>query len=174
MTTIIGIQDKNGCTLVADSRTSDEGGRPYSHPDIKKITPRGEYLIAGAGDAHPCDIIQHIWNPPPVPVTGLYEFVVSQLCPSIRQAIKDNGYEPKKDQEPDFEFLIAIRGELFEIDGSCSVSRRDDGIYGIGSGSKYAVGALQAGANWEMAMRIAEKNDIYTAKPFHVLVQPKV
>lgn len=174
MTTIIGIQDKNGCTLVADSRTSDDGGRPYSHSDIKKITPRGEYLIAGAGDAHPCDIIQHIWNPPPVPRTGLYDFVVAHMCPSIRQAIKDNGYEPKKDQEPDFEFLIAIRGELFEIDGSCSVSRRDDGIYGIGSGSKYAIGALQAGASWEMAMHIAEKNDIYTAKPFHVLVQSKV
>jgi hypothetical protein len=153
MTTIIGIQTKDGCSLVADSRTSDEGGRPYSHPDINKITSRGEYLIAGAGDIQPCDIVQHIWSPPPVPRTGLYEFMVTHVCPSIRQAIKDNGYEPKKDQEPDFEFLIAIRGELFEIE--------------------YAIGALQAGASWETAMHIAEKNDIYTAKPFKVFNQLK-
>ena len=43
---------------------------------------------------------------------------------------------------------------------------RDDGIYGIGSGSAYAVGALQAGATWRQAMQIAAKNNVFTAPPF--------
>jgi hypothetical protein len=43
---------------------------------------------------------------------------------------------------------------------------RDDGIYGIGSGSAYAVGALQAGATWRQAMNIAAKNNVFTAPPF--------
>jgi ATP-dependent protease HslVU (ClpYQ) peptidase subunit len=51
---------------------------------------------------------------------------------------------------------------------------RDDGIYGIGSGSKYAIGALQAGADWNTALTIAEKNDIYTAQPFIYRSQVKV
>lgn len=178
MTTILGIQFEDSCLLVADSRETDEGGRPSSHPDICKITQRGftkrdEYLIAGAGSANPCDIVQHIWEPPQIPDENIYKFMVTKVAPSIRQVIKDNGYEPKKDEEPDFVFLIAVRGELFEIDSTCTVSRRVDGIYGIGSGSKYAIGALQAGADWEMAMAIAERNDIYTAKPFRVFTQSK-
>ena len=49
----------------------------------------------------------------------------------------------------------------------------DSGVYGIGSGSKYAIGALQAGADWQTAMEIAEKNDIYTAAPFCLFQQDK-
>lgn len=56
-------------------------------------------------------------------------------------------YTPDKDSdEPDFIFLIALGGLIFELDDSLSVLMRDDGIYGIGSGSPYAIGALQAGA----------------------------
>ena len=43
---------------------------------------------------------------------------------------------------------------------------RDDGIYGIGSGAAYAVGALHAGATWKQAMQIAAKNNVFTAPPF--------
>jgi len=43
---------------------------------------------------------------------------------------------------------------------------RDDGIYGIGSGAPYAVGALHAGATWKQAMQIATRNNIFTAPPF--------
>lgn len=159
--------------MVCDSRTTDEGGRPYSHPDVSKITQRGAYYIAGAGDAHPCDIVQQIWEPPQPPETDIYKFMVTNVAPSIRQAIKDGGYEPKKDEEPDFCFLIAVKGELFEIDGTCTVFRRDDGYYGIGSGSKYALGALQVGADWQTAMSVAERNDVYTAAPFICVMQPK-
>jgi ATP-dependent protease HslVU (ClpYQ) peptidase subunit len=48
---------------------------------------------------------------------------------------------------------------------------RDDGIYGIGSGSKYAIGALCVGANWQEALEVAERNDIYTSKPFKCFEQ---
>jgi ATP-dependent protease HslVU (ClpYQ) peptidase subunit len=50
---------------------------------------------------------------------------------------------------------------------------RDDGIYGIGSGSKYAIGALYAGADWQWALEIAAINDIYTASPFKYYEQNK-
>ncbi len=48
---------------------------------------------------------------------------------------------------------------------------RDDGFYGIGSGSRWALGALQAGADWKVALEIAEKNDIYTGSPFTHITQ---
>lgn len=173
MTTIIGVQHENKCVLVADSRSTDENGRPYRHPEMVKIVEKGGYLIAGAGSSHPCDIVQYIWEPPTPPEDDLYRFMVTRVGPSIRQVVKDNGYEPKRDEEPDFIFLIAIKGELFEVDGSCTVYRRDDGYYGIGSGSSYALGALQAGADWKTAMEIAESNDVYTCRPFIEKIQYK-
>lgn len=169
MTTIIGVQKKDGCLLAADSRTVGEDGRPFSHPDVVKISQRGPFLIAGAGDAQACDIIQHIWKPPRVPVAdiNLYKFMVTKVGPSIRACLKKNEYIlDKKDTESGYVFLLAIRGVIYELDDSCTVYLRDDGFYGIGSGSSYAVGALQAGVGWEKAMKIAEKNDIYTAAPF--------
>ena len=97
----------------------------------------------------------------------MYNFVVSKVAPSIKACLKEKGYEPdKNDKEAGFLFLIAIRGTIYEIDATCTVSLRDDGIYGIGSGSKYAIGALCVGANWQEALEIAERNDIYTSGPF--------
>ena len=67
--------------------------------------------------------------------------------------------------------LIAYKGTLYEIDETFTVYMRDDGFYGAGSGSRWALGALQAGADWQKALEIAEKNDIYTGRPFTSLSQ---
>ena len=170
MTTIIGLQKPNQCLLVADSRVTDDSGRTYSHPTVSKITKRGKYLIAGAGTTQPCDIVQHVWRPPtPTPTSykDLYHFMIADVAPSIRTVLAANGYHPDKDNdEPDFIFLIALGGTIFELDDSLSVLMRDDGIYGIGSGSSYAIGALQAGATWKQAMNIAAKNNVFTAPPY--------
>lgn len=175
MTTIIGIQKNLGCLLACDSRTAGEDGRPYSHPSVMKVTQRGEYLVAGAGDAQACDIIQHIWSPPRAPKNqDLYKFVVTKVGPSIRACLKKNEYIlDKKDSEAGYVFLIALRGVIYELDDNCTVYMRDDGFYGVGTGSSYALGALQAGANWEKALKIADKNDIYTSAPYYYFEQER-
>lgn len=177
MTTIIGIQEKNSCLLVADSRVTDDGGRTYTHSTMAKITKRGKFLIAGAGTTQPCDIVQHVWRPPtptPAAYKDLYHYMIAEVVPSIRATLSVNGYVPDKEsEEPDFIFLIAIGGTIFELDDTLSVLLRDDGIYGIGSGSAYAIGALQAGANWRQAMNIAAKNNVFTAPPFIHVKQTK-
>lgn len=175
MTTVVGIQKVDGCVLVADSRTTGETGRPYSHILVQKITMRGEFLIGGAGDPQACDIVQHIWEIPEfVEDEDAYRFMVTKVAPSIRTCLKDNGYEKDKDdKDSGFVFLLAFRGTIYELDETFTISMTDSGIYGIGSGSKYAIGALQAGADWQTAMEIAERNDIYTAAPFCLFQQDK-
>jgi ATP-dependent protease HslVU (ClpYQ) peptidase subunit len=177
MTTIIGIQAKQSCLLVADSRITDDSGRTYSHPTMTKITKRGKFLIAGAGTTQPCDIVQHIWKPPaltPASYKDLYHFMIAEVVPNIRHCLTVNGYTPDKEsEEPDFIFLIAVGGTIFELDDTLSVFLRDDGIYGIGSGAPYAVGALQNGATWRQAMQIAAKNNVFTAPPFITHKQTK-
>ena len=144
---------------------------------MAKITKRGKFLIAGAGTTQPCDIVQHVWRPPtptPAAYKDLYHYMIAEVVPSIRATLSVNGYVPDKEsEEPDFIFLIAIGGTIFELDDTLSVLLRDDGIYGIGSGSAYAIGALQAGANWRQAMNIAAKNNVFTAPPFIHVKQTK-
>jgi ATP-dependent protease HslVU (ClpYQ) peptidase subunit len=50
---------------------------------------------------------------------------------------------------------------------------RDDGFYGIGSGSRFALGAMMVGADWKTAMDLAVKNDIYSHPPYIVMEQFK-
>ncbi len=79
----------------------------------------------------------------------------------------------EKSDDYEFLFLIAVNGVIYEIDDTFSVFLRDDGVYGIGSGSSYAIGAVQQGATWRKALQIAAKNDVYTAPPFLMHRQEK-
>jgi ATP-dependent protease HslVU (ClpYQ) peptidase subunit len=176
MTTIVSVQTDDGVLFGADSQVTAPNGRKYSARQMVKISERNEYIIAGSGECAPCDIAQHIWNPPK-PNTkdkkDLYHFMIASVVPSLKQCFKDNDYKVSDDDENSFSFLIAICGELFEIADDFSVSRDDSGFYGVGSGSSYAIGALHAGATVEQALMIAAKNDAFTSAPFIYIEQEK-
>jgi ATP-dependent protease HslVU (ClpYQ) peptidase subunit len=178
MTTIIGVQSDNGCTLVADSLVSDDSGRTWNHPQMTKINKRGAFLIGGAGEVAPCDIAQHIWEPPVLTVKDkkdVYHFMITKAMPSLRECLKANGYNFEEAQEKDsssrFQFLMAVNGELFDIGDDLSVMRNADGFYGVGSGAQIALGALHAGAEAVRAVEIAAKLSIFSEGPFQVEVQ---
>jgi ATP-dependent protease HslVU (ClpYQ) peptidase subunit len=178
MTTIIGVQHKNGCTLVADSLVSDDSGRTWSHPDMTKLTERGDFIIGGAGEVSPCDITQHVWVPPRLTADDkkdVYRFMIKKVVPSLRKCLKDNGYNFDEPQEKSdgsrFQFLMAVNGELFDIGDDLSVMRSIDGFYGVGSGAPIALGALHAGAKPQKAVEIACKLSIYSAGPIQMIIQ---
>jgi ATP-dependent protease HslVU (ClpYQ) peptidase subunit len=179
MTTIIGVQYDDHCLLVADSQLTDGNGRLTHHRNMSKISKRGNFLVAGAGEAFPCDVAQHLWNPPTPTekdLKDLYHFMIVKTVPSLRKSLQDNGFnfEDAKDGEDyRFQFLVAVNGTLFSIDDDLAVAMRSDGIYAVGSGAKYAIGALYAGADYMEAMRIAASNDAYTSGPYQKKVQYK-
>lgn len=171
MTTIIGLQYDDRCAIVVDSRVTDDSGYIYTHPDSRKISERNGYLIAGSGEVMPCDVAQHIWDPP-VPTRtdkkDLFHFMVSKVMPSLRKCFTANSIDLDATKtEQRFNFLIAICGELFDIDDELSVSRNENGIYAIGSGGAYAIGALYAGADAYQAMEIASTVSAFTAPPYY-------
>jgi len=181
MTTIIGVEYADKCTILADNRITDDSGRIYSHPVMAKISDVGPFLIAGSGEVAPCDIAQHLWKPPS-PTTkdkqNLYHFMIAKAMPSFRQCLEDSGYNfnEEHDKSKDglrFQFLMAIGGEIFDVDEDLAVLRSEDGIYGVGSGSPFALGALHAGATPLEAMEIAAKLTAFTAGPFLVREQSK-
>jgi hypothetical protein len=178
MTTIIGVQYEDSCTLVADSLVSDDSGRTWNHPDMTKMNERGEFIIAGSGEVQPCDIAQHIWSPPKLTAADkkdVYHFMITKAMPSLRECLKANGYnfdEPQdKNDGPRFEFLIAVNGELFDVGDDLAVMRSGDGFYAVGSGAMFALGALHAGAAPLKAIKIAVKLSIYSDAPFQTMTQ---
>jgi len=178
MTTIIGVQYEDSCTMVADSLVSDDSGRTWVHPDMTKLNQRGDFIIGGSGEVAPCDIAQHIWNPPKVTLADkkdIYHFMISKAMPSLRKCLKDNGYNFEEEQEKGagsrFDFIIAVNGQLFEVADDLSVTRNIDGFYAVGSGSSIALGALHAGAKPLKAVQIAAKLSIYTDGPYQTVTQ---
>jgi ATP-dependent protease HslVU (ClpYQ) peptidase subunit len=175
MTTIVAIQFADGVVIGADSLVTAQ--KKYNHPKMNKITTTGPYLIAGSGEVAACDIIQHIWEPP-IPTLSdkkdIYHFMIAVVIPSMKKCFKENEYKwDAEDDETKFAFLIAIEGEVFEIDDYLSVCLDSAGMYGIGSGSSIALGALKAQAEMPMALQIAADLDPYTAPPFIYLTQKK-
>lgn len=168
MTTIVAVQSPDGVTFGTDSLVTSN--RKYNHPKMEKITIRGPYIIAGSGEVAACDIAQHIWEPP-IPTTvdkkDLYHFMIAEVIPSLKKCFKESEYKwDAEDDETKFAFLIAVEGEVFEIADDLSVCLDTAGIYGVGSGSSLAIGALRAGASLAKALKIASDVDPYTAPPF--------
>lgn len=92
----------------------------------------------------------------------------------MKDCFKNNDYKwDEKDGETKFNFLIAIGGEIFDISDDFAVCIDIDGIYGIGSGSSIAIGALKAGASIKKALEIAADKDPYTGGPFYFYEQDK-
>jgi ATP-dependent protease HslVU (ClpYQ) peptidase subunit len=175
MTTIVAVQLSDGVVMGTDSLVTAD--RKYNHPKMEKITERGPYLIAGSGEVAACDIAQHLWEPP-IPTVAdkkdLYHFMIAEVIPSLKRCFKENEYKwDAEDTETKFAFLIALEGEVFEISDDLSVCLDSVGIYGVGSGSSLAIGALRAGAKMPEALQIAADIDPYTAPPFVYQQQKK-
>jgi ATP-dependent protease HslVU (ClpYQ) peptidase subunit len=177
MTTVIAIQNNQGVEMIADSQIN-ANGKPYFHSDMVKIVERNKYLIGIAGRVIALQAIQNNWNPPALTATykdSLYKFVITKIVPSLKMFIDDSKIFTDKEKEEGelFSVLIAMRGEVFEIDEDYSVSRREDGVYAIGSGADFALGALMAGADIQSAMHIAATLDVNTHAPFITLHQDR-
>jgi hypothetical protein len=177
MTTIIGIEYDTYSFLVADSQITDDSGFIYSHPEIKKIAERGSFLVAGSGEVLPCDVAQHIWEPPIVTAKDrkdIYHFMITKAMPSLRKCLSDNGYNfDESKTETRFQFLISVCGEIFDVDNELCVNKTANNVYAVGSGAAYALGALHAGADAYEAMEIASKLTAFTAGPYISKTQNK-
>jgi len=149
MTTIIGIQGKGWGLIAADSLIVG-GDQKFIASGMEKVVEKGESVFAFAGDAIAGDIALHSWNAPKIPRgVNLDKFMMTDLLPSLKRDYVDYGYDPSpRNADNDlkdgsgFDALICLRGKIYQIDNDFSWVRDDRGIYGVGSGSSYALGAL--------------------------------
>ena len=197
MTTIVGLQGDGYCLIAGDTRIAsiDSDGVAYQINTLKaetsKIAVNGKYLIGTAGDLRAINLLTHTLTPPICPPNlkgkKLDEFVTNKLIPAIRQMFEQNGYTTNEQNnnsnkaEHGSELLVAINQTIYLIDGDYSWFTDASGIYAIGTGAPYALGALHnmpehknasiAKKHGIKALATASKYDPNTGNPYHTHIQ---
>lgn len=197
MTTIIGVQGDGFAVVCSDSRISSMGDG-YSQigtlrEGSSKVAQNGKYLIGAAGDVRAINILHHVFQPPAPPpnLTGkkLDQFFTAKFIPALRECFESQGYAvPDRDDkehmaEQGSSIIVVVSGTIYVVESDYSWSSEASGLYALGTGSSYALGAMQVLVrNKKMnsqlaksyalrAMAIASKYDPNTGAPYHTYVQ---
>jgi len=202
MTTIIGIQGDGFCIAASDSRISETEVDSNLISQIVglresngKLGINGKYVLGAAGDLRAINILHHAFKPPePAPnLKGkkLDQFVTVKFIAALRECFEHNGYaSPDNDQkehiaEHSSTVFMAINGQIYIIDGDYSWISDANGLFAVGTGAQYALGAMYSlmprgkislGHGRKMvlkALAAAAKFDPYTGAPYHTFVQGK-
>lgn len=199
MTTIIGIQGDGYALLCADSRISsvdDDGfvSRIYTMANgVSKVSQLGNILVGVAGDIRAINLVSHSFQAPqPAPTLRgrkLDEFITNKFIPALRECFDSNGYSPPPREssqhlaEHGSEMLVVVNQVIYQIDNDYAWCLDSSGIYSIGTGEQYALGALSAllpvgqcsmalaKKHITRAMAITSKYDPHTGNPYVVYSQ---
>lgn len=173
MTTVVAAETKKKIIFATDSQVTF-GARKERMPK-GKIVKNGDIVFAFAGAVRVKNILEHA-NLPKTPSSrkwdAIEQWAVKKLVPSMRKALREEEAIEIRDGEANSSssILVAVNGRLFEVSSDFAVTRNDEGVYSIGSGSSYALGALAAGASPVQAVGIATYFDSYSGGDIHELV----
>lgn len=199
MTTIVAIQG-NGFALVgADSRICDmdESGYVSMTTTLRgssaKIASNGKYLLGAAGDVRAINILHHAFVPPPPPASAmglkLDKFFTTKFIPALRECFEQQGYaSPLRDNsthiaEQSSTILVVVNSTIYVVNEDYSWANERSGIYALGTGAQYALGALhgrkgkkeytatKARSEILLALQVTSRFDPHTGPPFYCLMQ---
>ena len=200
MTTIVGIQGDGYAVVGCDTRISsfDDSGFAYQISTLgassSKIAQNGKYLLGAAGDMRAINILHHVFQPP-TPTPGLRgkkldSFITVKFIPSLRACFESQGYsapdgKDNKDHiaEQGSSIVVVVNATIYIVDSDYSWVSENHSMYSTGTGSAYALGALntlmggkkltsaQARTTCLKALNTAAKFDPYTGSPFQTFMQ---
>ncbi len=185
MTTIAAIQGDGWAVVGYDSRVTEDNRIFVLPKDAGKVVKNGPYIFGAAGDMRAVNLLAHTFKPP-VPAANDYgvkldRFISSKFIPALKTCFDDAQYGEKGEQ--DSTVLVVIHGRIYEIGSGYDWCHDVEGIYGLGSGGNYALGAMYAAlegkkrtqANCRSAARsaiqIAARLDPSSGEPVFLLTQ---
>lgn len=200
MTTIIGIQGEDFALACADSQVSDisTDGAVTQVVTLRessgKLGTNGRYILGAAGDVRAINILHHAFVPPAAPPNlkgkKLDHFMTVKFIPALRECFETQGYAaPQTEQsehmaEQGSSVIVVVNGVIYTVESDYSWFSDSVGIYALGTGAQYAMGALHALTNKIKnlnlntartyalkAMAAASKFDPYTGAPYQTYVQ---
>lgn len=191
MTTIVCVQGPAWAVVGYDSQVTEEDGRRYTMArGSTKVAKNGDYLLGAAGDVRAINILTHAFVPPVADgMVGvkLDRFITNKFIPSLRACFEAQGYAASgKDEQAQYgsDVLVVVSGTIYVIGDDYSWVRDSAGVYALGTGGDYALGALYSRGIDKLAskittaqeavrdsLQIAAKLDPGSGAPFHVVSQ---
>ena len=200
MTTIVGIQGDGFSIVCADSQVSDVSSDGFATQMVTlressgKLALNGRYILGAAGDVRAINILHHAFTPPAAPPTlkgkKLDQFITVKFIPALRECFEVQGYAaPQNEQsehvaEQGSSIIVVINGVIYTIESDYSWFSDSAGVYALGSGAQYAMGALFALAlkTKNLSINVAKQHalralaaaarfDPYTGAPYQTYVQ---
>ena len=199
MTTIVAIQGDGWAVVGSDSRISTIYGEASAEVGTlsatnPKIGSNGKYILGAAGDLRAINILHHAFVPPTPPPNlkgkKLDKFITTKFIPALRACFDEQGYSQPENKDGkdhvaqhDSQIVCVVNNTIYIIDGDYSWFTNNTGLYSIGSGSSYAIGALSvitssarttlqsAKKAITKSLTIASRFDPHTGSPFTVYTQ---
>ncbi len=143
----------------------------------EKVFRKGQYLIGFCGSFRMGDVLRyHMEYTDASGADDIREFLVTKFVPNAREAMKAAGYAKVSDNvETGGEFLVGVRGRLFNFQPDFQVAEPAVGYDAIGCGHAYAKGCLFTDLAVEpqervlQALRAAGEHSNGVRQPFLVL-----
>lgn len=159
MTTIVAVEKNGDVRFASDTRVS---GVPLSDGWVEKVVRNGEFVFGTAGHLRAVQVLQYAKLPaPPHSHPNRHpddtdRFVTKELVPAIKSAFDEASSDDALEESV---VIASVSGRAYQIYGDGAWVRNARGFYSVGSGSEYALGALEAGAKIKKAVEIASIYD---------------
>ena len=147
MTTIAAYQGSTWAVVAYDSKVTEDS-RVFTLPKQSgKVFQKGPYILGAAGDMRAVNLLAHTFKPPS-PVlnelegAALDRFMSTKFIPSLKACFEEANYSEKGEQ--DSTVLAIVNGKVYEIGSNYEWCHDVTGLYALGSGSAYALGAMHA------------------------------
>lgn len=175
MTTILMKETKKGVKIAYDSQVTT--GSRKGALDFDKVFVNNDVIYGVAGAVRDANILRYA-NLPSIPDSewDVDKWVTVQLIPAMMAILTDQHAAEYQNQQiySENHCLVAVRNRVYRISGNFGWVRNPDGIYAVGSGSDYALGALWAGATLESALLVAAALDSYTGQTLKLTTSMKL
>ena len=155
MTCIIGLINNKGVYIGADKSRSTS---VFIHNTlIEKVFRKDEYVIAYTESFRMGQLLQHSIKLPEPPKKMTIAFMVYEFVEIVREGFKEYGYSRiSSNEESAGSFIVGVNNSLFHIESDYQVDYLTDGFIADGSGSQYALGAMEALKDVYPESRIAQ------------------
>lgn len=186
MTTIAAIQGDGWAVVGFDSQITEDS-RVFLLPNSNgKVAQNGPYILGAAGDLRAINLLHHSFRPPtPSPAergVKLDKFISTKFVPALKACFDEAQYGEKGSHESSI--LAVVNGTVYEIGANYDWCHDQRGIYAVGTGAAYALGALyqsndarkrksltSARTNLKSALSISSLLDVNTGGTIHILTQ---
>jgi len=139
-----------------------------------KIFRKGEFIFGCTSSFRMIQLLRFSLQMPPVNEKDIFEYMCTDFVDSVRACFTTGGYLQKfKDgDEKGGDFLVGYKNRLFNVACDFQVGEAIVGYDAVGSGARYALGALHSLEDQLLTVEERVKQALLTATYFSGGVRP--